>query len=132
MQAQFSALRSWPAKSASLRLRTLGADAALDDVTMLVSSSIRPKKAGKPIPVVQADGSPPIFALLGDAGELLLEPGFERHHQRPALVLAHAASVTGAHAPDRRLACIERSNVLASDALFGQIRRLRIEPPPLV
>lgn len=26
-------------------------------------------------------------------------------------VLAHAASVTGAHAPNRRLACIERSNV---------------------
>jgi hypothetical protein len=65
--------------------------------------------------------------MLGDlclgrnAGELLLEPGLERQHQRLAALLARGAALLGAVAADRLLDRIERGN--AHERLAGDRRR---------
>jgi hypothetical protein len=69
---------------------------------------------------VDARGRPEIEKVFGDsrlggdARELLLKPGFERQHQRPALFLPHHAAIAGAAAPDRLLDRIEGRDALES------------------
>src|SRR5258707_10116567 len=112
MQAQFSAPWSWPAKSAFLRLRTMG---RMPRSTMLVSSSMRPSSRKRTSP---SQWFRPITKFVGDPGlardvrQLMLEPGPERHDERLALLLAHAATLVGAFAPDRLLDRVERGDSL--------------------
>ena len=103
---------------------------------MFVSSSMRPssrkREADETLPVIQAVakllGEP---GLAGNARQLLLEPRPERHDERLALLLAHAATLVGAHAPDRLLGRIELGDPL--ERLAGDRRgalRLIEEPSP--
>ena len=84
---------------------------------ILQGPTVRPAekgaKADEPFPMVQT-----IMKFVGDPGlardfaQLMLEPGPERHGERLALLLAHAATLVGACAPDRLLDRVERGNSL--------------------
>src|SRR5258708_34763819 len=71
------------------------------------------EEADEPFPMVQTItkfvGDP---GLARDARQLMLEPGPERHDERLALLLAHAATLVGACAPDRLLDRVERGDSL--------------------
>src|SRR5215470_6918876 len=93
-----------------LAIENDGTDSAFDYVGVELDAAIL-KEPGEPVPVIQAvTDLVRDLRLSGDAPELMLEPGFERCHQRLALVLAHPAPFIGAHSPDRLLDCIERGN----------------------
>ena len=85
-------------------------NAALDDVRVEFDAAIV-EEADKPFPMVQA-----VAELLGDSGfagdarQLMLEPGLERHDERFALLQAHPTPLVGAHSPDRLLDRVERSD----------------------
>src|SRR5271156_939796 len=86
------------------------ADAALDDVRVELDAAVV-QESDEPIPMVHAVtkflGDP---GLAGDARQLMLEPGPERHDERFALLLAHPTTLVGACAPDRLLDRVERGD----------------------
>ena len=88
------------------------ADAALDNVGVEFDASVV-EEADEPFPMVQTItkfvGDP---GLARDARQLMLEPGPERHDERFAVLLAHAATLVGACAPDRLLDRVERGDSL--------------------
>src|SRR3984885_2779667 len=88
------------------------ADGALDNVGVEFDASVV-EEADEPFPRVQTItkfvGDP---RLARDGRQLMLEPGPERHDERFAFLLAHAATLVGACAPDRPLDRVERGDFL--------------------
>ena len=93
-------------------MRHQRADAPLDDVAVELDAAVV-EEPYEPVPVVQGVADVLGDGRLGrDAGELLLEPGFERQHERLAALLAHDASRVGAAASDGLLDRIEGGDPL--------------------
>lgn len=90
-----------------LAIQNKGTDASLDDVGVELNAAVV-EEPREPVPVVQ--GVADMLGdrrLAGDAGELLLEPGLERQHERLAAHPSHRAPLVGAAASDRLLDGIE-------------------------
>ena len=69
--------------------------------------------------------------LTRDARELLFEPGFEREHERLALLLAHGTSIAGALSSDHFFDRVERRNSLQRLAGDRRVAALGdVEEPP--
>src|ERR1700744_1563504 len=97
------------------------ADPGLDDVWVELKAAIV-EEADETLPMIYAVtkflGEP---GLAGDARQLMLEPGPECHDERFAFLLAHAATLVGASAPDRLLDRVELGDPfkrLAGDRRF--------------
>src|ERR1700744_5308549 len=83
------------------------ADPGLDDVCVELDAAIV-EEADKTLPMIHAVtkflGEP---GLAGDARQLMLEPGPERHDERFGFLLARPATLVGACASDRLLDRVE-------------------------
>jgi hypothetical protein len=110
-----------PREQRILAIQNKRTDASLDDVGVKLDAAVV-EEPREPVPVVQG-----VADMLGDrrlardAGELLLEPGLERQHERLAARLSDGAALIGAAASDRLLDGIEGGD--ARKRLAGDRRR---------
>lgn len=101
-----------PREQRILAVKDKRTDASLDNIGVQLDTAVV-EEARQANPVVQG-----VTDVLGDcrfardAGELLLEPGLERQHQRLAELLADGTALIGAAAPDRLLDGIESGDTL--------------------